>query len=682
MQESADDDAYDADDTVDGSDAGVAAGGAGAAGGSGGSSAAVQATGLGSTNRTSGLLGKAVKMVMEKIQEKLQGKQLALAIDGGTARLLHGGKVVATCAVGPTVPYDMLLHLDFLTKHETAESQAAACDAARAQYALDKAKMLHIVADNASVNAATVDRLNQAPYRWDVGFVRCMPHCLNLCITAFLKPFEDRFNMSRHLRDIRTYYKHSPVREQLLREYGLTLSGIDFSETRWSGFLQAVNYYMTNQKQYELKRAQTLQERRAALDPTAAAELEDPDAGLPRLRYDVMYEVTEECALAERKRPDAERGDDTEDFTGAGTSERILAYNADVTNYGAFFLIFRALRSAPALFTLVQGGAQWKERLGNVEGKRTAVQAIKGLIGWLKSLGTEAYVDALVGEVMAECERHQAHIMDLALLYGDIGADDVPARTLGNTENRTKAERKLRKAVKEARNALVASAALAKLEEALAVQIVRERYDIALPPQNPPPVGASYVPLFEFLGVPAGQRTTDVATCLRVQWTEHMATWRPRPVVLTQGAVYAYWQQLATTAPELAKLAMYHWCKPMSSAACERVYSHLTNIDSDRRQNMTWPILHDVLFLRANWRVVCEVVDEHVAVRLKARMHALEAGIAGSERALEKRQRLAAGGQAAWQAAIDAQVAFNADEAAANGAAVADDSGDEAELSP
>lgn len=65
-----------------------------------------------------------------------------------------------------------------------------------------------------------------------------MNHCLNLVFVAFLQPIETKFGLQKLLRSIRAYIKSGggQSRRAQLCEHGLSLSGIDFTVTRWSSF--------------------------------------------------------------------------------------------------------------------------------------------------------------------------------------------------------------------------------------------------------------------------------------------------------------------------------------------------------------------------------------------------------------------------------------------------------------
>lgn len=234
-----------------------------------------------------------VRLVKDAIKRELADKRIAIAIDGGSSMLVDGAKVVAQVAIGPDLPFDMLLELDTLLEHETAALQAAALERTVTAYSLAKDQVPFIVADNASVNGATVAMLN-SKYGWNAEYVRCLPHCLNLVLVAFLSPFDDRFHMSTHLKQVRAFVKAGggAKRRAALIEYGMSLSSIYFSDTRWEGFVSAVLYMTTMQDDGELKKAEErLRLLSKAGDATATEALEDP--GKKQSHWCALYEVVE-----------------------------------------------------------------------------------------------------------------------------------------------------------------------------------------------------------------------------------------------------------------------------------------------------------------------------------------------------------------------------------------------------
>lgn len=158
--------------------------------------------------------------------------------------------------------------------------QADAINEATQKYCIRKEDVQFVVADNAAVNPATVDLLN-AKYGFSVTFARCLPHCFNLYVVTFLKPFNVKFGISTHLKMIRRFIKQGGgmARRSAMLEWGLSLSKIDFSDTRWEAFVRSIVYMMEVQTPKELANARERLQRlyEETNDPTAKEALAEPD---------------------------------------------------------------------------------------------------------------------------------------------------------------------------------------------------------------------------------------------------------------------------------------------------------------------------------------------------------------------------------------------------------------------
>jgi hypothetical protein len=114
---------------------------------------------------------------------------------------------------------------------------------------------------------------------------------------AFLDPFDSRFELSSHLKALRAFVVAggSPKRRQLLTEFAVTLSGVDFADTRWLGFIKSILYLTATQTEEELRRAtDALEFSKAGGDAGASAALADP--GEPQSHINAIYEFVENIA--------------------------------------------------------------------------------------------------------------------------------------------------------------------------------------------------------------------------------------------------------------------------------------------------------------------------------------------------------------------------------------------------
>jgi hypothetical protein len=617
-----------------------------------------------------------VQMVKDRIGMMLRDQRVALAIDGGSSHLVGGSKVVVVCATSPNLPFDMLLDMDIRVDHENSRQQAGFFEKVADDYKLQrKTQVPYIVADGVSLNNATVDLLVAAG--WQTQYQQCCPHALNRVMVAFLAPFERRFRMSTHLKELRAFVcaGGGASRKRFLLEYAITLSRIDFSDTRWDGFLRAVKYMTEIQTDRELKAAsEALRERAMDGDAPAADALAEP--GAPVIHWAAIYEAVEEMLV------DAAGDGDVTD-----PRQRALDYNANIANFGAFVLVRKVCGSAPSVIHMIQGGSQWVPELDDKETRQPvfAVHKLRELLTSLEDLQDKANAKALVDEVVKECKAYQDLAMKRMMGHGEVvrGSADHTELVADNAINVEKARRKLTKTLKEAVHSLMASAAIAKLRAIIATLEAKERYNLVEPPA---PLPADRDAAFDALGVPAVRRTWDYNSKLRTQWDAHRAAFvplspgAPKP---TPAQVYEYWSAAASCSPsaELGTLALQQWLRPVSSACAERVFSQLTMMDDSTRLNMKRASLYNILFLRGNWRVVQllreEFAAEHSAAQTareeKDRKRARsEAGTSFASAMLELRggaDTKAATGVSADSAGADAGVAGAAGALGAPGTA-------------
>ena len=244
----------------------------------------------------------AVRAVEEAIKHKLSGKAFSLAIDCGSANLVDGTKWLAIVALRPGLP-DLVLGLFPRATHEVGEWQAQRLEEVRVKFDIQKDNIKFVACDNASVNPLTIKLLRKDPFRWPVEHTRCLPHCLNLVMEAFLLPFNNRFHISSFLHQARAFVKAGGVggRRRALREWGLSLSNIDFSPTRWEGLMSAIIYMTSMQTDIELLRAKNLLEQ-SAKDGDKAAETALGDPGQPQSHWNAMYESYEWMESERRKK--------------------------------------------------------------------------------------------------------------------------------------------------------------------------------------------------------------------------------------------------------------------------------------------------------------------------------------------------------------------------------------------
>lgn len=563
-----------------------------------------------------------VSSVKEYIKPFLTGNKFALAIDGGSCSLAGGAKVIAVTAVSPALPHDMLLGVHLLLRHEDADKQASILRGLCEEYGFQVKDVPFLAADNAAVNTKTCKLLEEGG--WHIQHARCLPHCLNLVIVTFVAEFDALFAMSTNLRDIRAFIKAGGAtsRRAVLVEWGLTLSRVDFADTRWEGFVKAVCYMMTMQSKSELAAARRrLAELAEEGDTTATDALEDP--GVPQMHWNAFYEAIESMDVEDRG--------SSSDIGGATTRrDAILQYNANIINFGAFMVLSKVLGGVPALFRMIQGSAQWTTRVAEDAASRTtAVEAVQELVDELRRLQSPVVRQALVAEVADAARAQQAEMMRRAVEYREATGAQVTAATVRerfldprhaqpmiarnhkpNTGVQAALEANVASLTAALNTALISAATavakcrgLEKLEESLAALKLRQRFALVGDPEPLTAAGTCHA----FFGLPKPDHSLE--SRLSSQWHRHTSALarvsnEDRAKLEHPQQVYEYWRRQEATMPELSSVALTHWVRPISSASVERVFSTLTNMDDAQRQRMTGATLTSMLFLRANWRIM------------------------------------------------------------------------------
>jgi hypothetical protein len=127
---------------------------------------------------------------------------------------------------------DILLGQHALSNH-TAEHQARIIGQILKLYCISMDNVKWFCGDNVAANWM-IARILKVP------FANCIPHSLNLVIQQFMQPFKVTSKMPL-LSSFVTLGVSSP-RRQLLTSFGLQLTKIDYSSTRWQGLLEAMMY--------------------------------------------------------------------------------------------------------------------------------------------------------------------------------------------------------------------------------------------------------------------------------------------------------------------------------------------------------------------------------------------------------------------------------------------------------
>jgi hypothetical protein len=182
--------------------------------------------------------------------------------------------------------------------------------------------------------------------------------------------------------------------------------------------------------------------------------------------------------------------------------------------------------------------------------------------------------------------------------------------------------------------AVADAAGLEKLEECVASLEVSQHFNINI---QPPTLGLDSA-ILEHLGSPENLSFAMRGELLAA-WKAYVGAWKapklpppppnpPKgykaPKALPPRDVFAYWKAFADTDNPgrklLGTLAMQSFSRPISSACCERIFSYLEKMDDSDRRNTKKGTLRRLLFLRGNWRVLHQIVEEEHAARVSADM--------------------------------------------------------------
>ena len=172
-----------------------------------------------------------------------------------------------------------------------------------------------------------------------------------------------------------------------------------------------------------------------------------------------------------------------------------------------------------------------------------------------------------------------------------------------------KVEPKLAAALAAAVLAVDGAAGLVKTEECVSGLEASQVFDMNKQPQDIAN-DAELLAHLNFTGnYPLTENVLD-------EWREYVADWRAPSVTMSPTEVYAAWKAKLANMPALAPHAMRQFSRPISSAACERVFSFLEHMDRSDRRQMKKETLRLLLFLRGNQDILDQLVQEVNAARV------------------------------------------------------------------
>ena len=666
----------------------------------------VKSTILGST------LEAAVRLVKERLKTLVKDIKVSLYVDGGKNHMAYGRKVMVVCASSLEWEFDVLLDVQVLEGHETGESIADQIEALCKEYSISKLDVWYVCADNASVNPAAVEELNKRGFK--VTFARCLPHCANLVVQAFMDPLETAFAYGSNLKKLRGLLNAggSSKKKLMAVEYALSTSRIDFAETRWASEVLAIRYVANKQRKSDLKLARKrLEELRDGGDPLAADALKEYDREL--VVFNVIYDFVDTIAEDELKK--IVRKGDKEVVLGdkdlLKSRRDLLTYFSSTTNFLAFQLVDIVLggsedqkvESLVTVMHIAQGSAKYScemesRKSGEVP---TAAGAARGLMSMLGNMvlpkkatdvqkaNVVAKLDAVRKELEKRAEGQMRAVIELARECKEHlqlaeeeeekeeeeegeeeeGAEEEEEEGWSEAKFKVEVERFIlletgrRKGYVDAVMAALTAACkavrdaqgLKKMEECVGGLEVSQRFDT----NKKPGVGGegdTDEAILAHLGVPdhpLGERDYLIAG-----WRAYVKHWVKPPQTLPPPAVFEFWkgytQRETPGLAALGRLAMRSFSRPVSSACCERIFSYLEHMDASDRQTTGKATLQRLLFLRGNWRLLAQMTEEEYARRVDTQAQSQKRQRALAEDTGEAKARAA---QAAAAAAATAAAA-------------------------
>jgi hypothetical protein len=552
----------------------------------------------------------AVETLRERAKELLHGKPFSVVMDGGTSKLMNGAKVIIALASAPHLPFDIVLDILFLYgEHETGEIQADFIDKMVKEFGLKRSQIKHFAADNVSLNQTTVTLING---RWGaegaLHFARCLPHTLALVMIAFFSELEDAYSLGHMLKMFRAYIVAGGgnKKRSILLANAIALSNVDLSDTRWGSKIKTICYVGGVHDDREIK---------AALEhlQLLSGRLGDgSDIKVGARRLDSMYTALESTEVeAGKEVPECRK-------------DVILAWLANVNTLVAVNLVVCLFAGVPSLFKLLQYDATNDAMAADFDKDApTASASVTELIAALDALRADKPSrKTLLDEVQANVEEHQAELLPKMidqqraanLAAGqefDAGACAAALQAAGKA-NLAAAMKKVATVLNKCLAAYAQCEGRKKLEEVLKSVRAKDMFGLRRQPRVLP---AGDAELFELFEIPDKARSFALIQALRLGWAEHRAQWQRKDWHNSKpNDAYEYWLRRHEAHPALSGWAIYHLLRPISSAAAERVFSILTNMDETTRRTMKAATLYQTLFLRANNRLLEEVQALFAAV--------------------------------------------------------------------
>ena len=515
--------------------------------------------------------------------------------------------------------------------------------------------------------------LRKEPYAYiNLMFANCFPHSLALFMKKLLGVLDEHFGLQTHMKSLRAVLNAggSSLRRTRLIEFGLTASGIDFTDTRWTSFVKALVYLASKQTPLELQRARVRLETLVADGSLEEADMNEAMAALNAVRgwerlhsaqtswlftlspapppllfsfsqediaghrYEVLYTFLEEMDVKELTAR-ARRADSIDDGTNLPKLRGdLLNWLASARTICALHLITRLLggneecESVATIFSLAQGRAGVaatcrSSHTGEVPELLDATEKLLHSLDHLAVDDAASPVDRdnalkrrarLLEEVHKDLIYHGERVIKL---YRDLGMSLFIAGapflesdvSKYKEENKKRWDGKLKKEIEDVLVKAISEARDCKGRKKLDKCLTSLNQSRMFDLNHKPAHVESDDELLDLLGATGHENANAIID----GWREHEKTWKEPDEKLTPQQVFEEWVR-RTQAPwgyfmrKLAAHALVKWSRPISSAGAERVFSYLSQMDAPTRSCMSARSLRNQLFLRGNWQVMGELV--------------------------------------------------------------------------
>jgi hypothetical protein len=612
-------------------------------------------------------LPNAIECIEGRIKDLIKDTPIALYIDGGSAsHLALGRKVMVLCASSMKWEGNVLLDVHVMegSEHETIDSNVKQILAACAKYDIPFKNVQYLCADNGSTNKPTVDKLNEMK-GFNVTYARCLPHCLNLVIKSFLNVMDRTFKFTSHLKLARQFLTAGGgvARKLLAIEFGFAAHKIDLTETRWASVVNAILYVANFPTKFNTTQSIIrLKELAAKGDATAQAALDDspPEREIWFILFDLFQSVSlEQLEKESKRRIDAGSDVTSADMALPKARQLLLHYFTQTKN----FLAFQAMQflfggnaetgteSLKTIFTITQGNPCFEAKLTSKDTGVVpdCVSATTQLLATLKNLHypwkslAHKVSDDFASEVAKgdspiltkkknvidarkrfyeDQEKRMKRYLDATIeyykhlginIFSENEAFDAAVAEKWRVDqmqiytNTTAGI--IMAAVHEGIRAIQDAEGLKKTEECLEGLKLSQVFNVNKKPPKPSDDDSK---LLHYIGG-VGHKHAD---SLMEQWREYVTEWEKTK--LTPPEVYKYWEDKSEQWNILGPHAMREFSRPVSSAACERVFSLLEGMNREDRCKMQAPTLAKLLFLRGNADIMRAALRDANALRMQA----------------------------------------------------------------